>query len=288
MERYQRVNRPRQEAPIKENEVRITTQGLMRNYISYAITLLQDKRVSEIVLKAMGRAINKTVLLAEIVKRRVEGLHQNVVISSIDITDVWEPLEEGLVPIETTRHVSMITITLSKEELDVSSSGYQPPLAEKRRQPPADANYANNGPTGGVARGRGRGTGRGQGRGRGVPLTGGGGGYYNNSWEEAFNSGISRSRGRARGYRGSGRSYNSGYPQADTGRYEDGGYGNQELASWGRGWLVLGVEAKEEAEKVEVEGEVGADGLEMGWLFFYIKTPGCRGHFSNKRVTSGS
>lgn len=52
--------------------------------------------------------------------------------------------------------------------------------------------------------------------------------------------------------------------------------------------VVLGVEAKEEAEKVEVEGEVGADGLEMGWLFFYIKTPGCRGHFSNKRVTSGS
>lgn len=30
--------------------------------------------------------------------------------------------------------------------------------------------------------------------------------------------------------------------------------------------VVLGVEAKEEAEKVEVEDQAEADGLEMGWL----------------------
>ena len=51
---------------------------------------------------------------AEIIKRRIAGLHQNTTICSVDITDVWEPTEEGLDRIETTRHVSVITITLSK------------------------------------------------------------------------------------------------------------------------------------------------------------------------------
>ena len=50
---------------------------------------------------------------AEIVKRRILGLHQDTEIGSVDITDTWEPLEEGLNRLETTRHVSVITITLS-------------------------------------------------------------------------------------------------------------------------------------------------------------------------------
>lgn len=128
----------------------------------------------------MGRAISKTVMIAELIKvftssrfvvvscfffgffftycfclgtqRRIAGLHQNTAIGSTDITDMWEPLEEGLLPyepslcicvllatcfffvvdwsfnfvqcrLETTRHVSVITVTLSKKELDTSSPG---------------------------------------------------------------------------------------------------------------------------------------------------------------------
>lgn len=41
MDRYQRVEKPKPESPINENEIRITTQGVIRNYISYATTLLQ-------------------------------------------------------------------------------------------------------------------------------------------------------------------------------------------------------------------------------------------------------
>lgn len=41
MDRYQKVEKPRPEEPIKENEIRVTAQGLIRNYISYATTLLQ-------------------------------------------------------------------------------------------------------------------------------------------------------------------------------------------------------------------------------------------------------
>lgn len=41
MDRYQKVEKPRQESPIDENEIRITSQGRMRSYITYAMTLLQ-------------------------------------------------------------------------------------------------------------------------------------------------------------------------------------------------------------------------------------------------------
>ncbi|XP_072068540.1 uncharacterized protein [Arachis hypogaea] len=41
MDRYQRVEKPKTESPINDNDIRITTQGRMRNYITYATTLLQ-------------------------------------------------------------------------------------------------------------------------------------------------------------------------------------------------------------------------------------------------------
>jgi hypothetical protein len=41
MDRYQRVEKPKADTPINENEIRITTQGRMRNYITYATTLFQ-------------------------------------------------------------------------------------------------------------------------------------------------------------------------------------------------------------------------------------------------------
>ncbi|URD78458.1 hypothetical protein MUK42_02734 [Musa troglodytarum] len=123
-----KVERPRPESVINENEIRITSQGVVRNYVSYATSLLQEKRGREIVLKAMGQAISKAVAIAEIIKKRFSGLYQDTTISSVSITDVWEPIEEGLVPLEMTRHVSMISISLSTRELNKNSPGYQAPL----------------------------------------------------------------------------------------------------------------------------------------------------------------
>ncbi|KAH1239918.1 Ribonuclease P protein subunit p25-like protein [Glycine max] len=139
MDRYQKVEKPKPESPINENEIRITTQGAIRNYITYASSLLQEKHASEIVLKAMGQAISKTVAIAEILKKRIPKLHQDTGISSVSIVDTWEPIEEGLVPVEMTRHVSMISITLSTRELDENSPGYQAP--SNVEQPKQHSNY---------------------------------------------------------------------------------------------------------------------------------------------------
>ncbi|KAM7517303.1 hypothetical protein LguiA_006886 [Lonicera macranthoides] len=241
MDRYQKVERPRVETPIDENEIRITSQGRMRSYITYAMSLLQEKGSSEIVFKAMGRAINKTVTIVELIKRRIVGLHQITSIASTDITDTWEPLEEGLLPLETTRHVSMITITLSQKELNTSSVGYQLPLPADQVKVLTDFDYEGEGsPTG---RGRGRG-----GRGRGRPRAAGNGfapaENEDGSWDRPRGYARGRGRGRGRNYRGRGRGGYNG-PQADArGGYnggphvdnqQDAGGYNQEAAVQGRG-----------------------------------------------------
>ncbi|EOX93967.1 Alba DNA/RNA-binding protein isoform 3, partial [Theobroma cacao] len=207
MDRYQKVEKPKPESPINENEIRITSQGAIRNYINYAIALLQDKRVKEIVLKAMGQAISKTVAIAEIIKKRIPRLHQDTAISSVSITDVWEPIEEGLVPVEMTRHVSMISITLSARELNKNSAGYQAPhyveqpkpqYHYQQQQPPKQARIPYN-----AVNEDSYGQGRGRGRGRGRNWARGGYGNYQDNGGYS-NWGRGGGRGRGWGYRGSG------------------------------------------------------------------------------------
>ncbi|XP_010536430.1 PREDICTED: ribonuclease P protein subunit p25-like protein [Tarenaya hassleriana] len=219
MDRYQRVEKPKAETPIGENEIRITSQGRARNYITYAMTLLQEKGSNEVVFKAMGRAINKTVNIVELVKRRIAGLHQNTSIGSTDITDTWEPLEEGLLPLETTRHVSVITITLSKNELNTSSVGYQQPIPVElvKPSPSVENDYEGRG----SPRGRG-----GRGRGRGRSSRGNGfmnAEYEDGGWDHSPGYGRGRGRGRGRGSRGRGRGGYSSGPQYEM--QQDGGYG---------------------------------------------------------------
>ncbi|GLJ15700.1 hypothetical protein SUGI_0258450 [Cryptomeria japonica] len=108
MDRYQRVEKPKPDTAINQNEIRVTTQGLIWNYISYCIYLLQDKATPEIVLKAMCQAISKVVAIAEIIKQRVPDLHQITSISSTSITDVWEPIEEGCSTVNVVQNTEMI------------------------------------------------------------------------------------------------------------------------------------------------------------------------------------
>ncbi|KAG7369242.1 DNA/RNA-binding protein Alba-like protein [Nitzschia inconspicua] len=116
-------------------EVRITQQGKPRNYISYSMNLFA-KGSDTIVLKAMGRAINKAVTIAEILKRKMP-LHQCNALSSVEMIDVFEPLEEGLDTVTSRRYVSCMKITLSRtaEGMDTTDIGYQPPLPVDEMNP---------------------------------------------------------------------------------------------------------------------------------------------------------
>ena len=103
-----------------------------------------------IVLRAMGRAINKAVTIAEILKRKMP-LHQWNVLTSIEMVDVYEPIEEGLDVVTSRRYVSCMAITLSStlvttaSHLDTNHSGYQPPLAASEIQQQRDYHEQSRG-----------------------------------------------------------------------------------------------------------------------------------------------
>lgn len=134
MEKYRLVEERKSAVDeVLPNEVRITQQGKPRNYITYAMTLF-GKGSDQIILKAMGRACNKAVTIAEILKRKAP-LHQITSLSSCELVDIFEPLEEGLDRVESKRFVSCMIIILSKTPLDTTDKGYQPPLPASEIQP---------------------------------------------------------------------------------------------------------------------------------------------------------
>merc|ERR1712039_1121564 len=92
------------------------------------------------------------------------GLHQITSLSTVEIVDEYEPLEEGLEKVTDTRNVSTIEITLSKDALDTSNKGYQPPI---------DASLVKELGTEEMMKPRGRGRGRGKGSGKGRGRSGG-------------------------------------------------------------------------------------------------------------------
>jgi len=115
--------------------VRITQQAKPRSCITTAMDMLAvgNKHVE---LKAMGKAINKAVTIAEILKRKMP-LHQITTLSSCEIVNVYEPLEEGLDSVVNQHYVSCLTIFLSTDSsgMDIHNIGYQPPLSLSEMQP---------------------------------------------------------------------------------------------------------------------------------------------------------
>eukprot|EP00798_Chlamydomonas_sp_ICE-L_P024456 gene24456-10056_t len=240
MEKYTRVRaKKKEEEPVAENEIRVVAANKMRNYVVYAMKLLQQKDHKVIVLKAMGKAIEKTEAIADVLKHRVAGLHEITENETMDIVDEWEPKEEGLVKLEISRPVPLISITLSLDPLDKSHAGYKEPIPADQvknvsiedvengtddldgkddgsgrtrdrrnrgwRGPrPEGAEGAEGGGAPGGGRSRGRGRGRGRGGGDGAAGGEGGEGAAEGG-EGGDGGGRGRGRGGGRRRRGGGR-----------------------------------------------------------------------------------
>ncbi|RNE97270.1 uncharacterized protein Tco025E_09499, partial [Trypanosoma conorhini] len=157
-------------------------------------------------ISAMGAAIHNAVNIAEIVKRRVVGLHQTTDISSEVIHDEYEAVDGKKENMEVERKVSTILVTLSLKPLDKNHVGYQPPLPESevKEQEEAEAGEAAGGNHNRGERGE-----RSDRGGRGGDRGNGGGG---------------RGRGSSRGgQRGGGGSSNTGAPRGGRGGNGRGG-----------------------------------------------------------------
>merc|ERR1712187_1097663 len=148
--------------------IRVTAVGSVSAYVSRAATVYNELKKPKVVIKASGNALTKAVTAAEVIKRRFKDLHQITTLGSVDIVDEYEPLEEGLEKVTDTRTVSTIEITLSKEALDTSNKGYQPPIdASLAKEYDPDEMARGRGRGRGSSRGRGKGKGRGRGKGKG-------------------------------------------------------------------------------------------------------------------------
>uniref|UniRef100_A0A7S3EAY3 DNA/RNA-binding protein Alba-like domain-containing protein n=1 Tax=Rhodosorus marinus TaxID=101924 RepID=A0A7S3EAY3_9RHOD len=161
MEKYRRVEKDEEAGESPANQIRVTATGRIRAYVSYATKILEDETNEDgVVLLGLGNAIGKALTVSELLRRNVSGLHQVTELGSVEIKDRWEPLEEGLDPIETVRNVSSISVHLSKKQLNENAAGYQPPIERESEEQvqllieAMDAPYKR--PSAGGPRGRGR------------------------------------------------------------------------------------------------------------------------------------
>uniref|UniRef100_A0A673ACX8 Ribonuclease P/MRP 25 subunit-like n=1 Tax=Sphaeramia orbicularis TaxID=375764 RepID=A0A673ACX8_9TELE len=112
--------------PSDTPEVRVKDGSKIRNLLRFALSRMESR---QIVFTANGKGVSKAITCAEIVKRRVKGLHQLTKLLYSTVEEVWEPLEPtaGLDSLTVSRNLPSIWILLSTEPLDQGQPGYQAP-----------------------------------------------------------------------------------------------------------------------------------------------------------------
>ena len=124
-EAYRRVDKPQDTLPA--NEIRVRRGVGIGRYLKRAWELLNNTEDGDdtIVIKGVSNAVQSAVDLAELIKHRVKGLHQINEIVNINIVDEHEPLVEGLDHLKFSRNVTMLQITLTKNDnVDKNAIGY--------------------------------------------------------------------------------------------------------------------------------------------------------------------
>uniref|UniRef100_A0A3P8UH14 Ribonuclease P/MRP 25 subunit-like n=1 Tax=Cynoglossus semilaevis TaxID=244447 RepID=A0A3P8UH14_CYNSE len=113
-------------------EVRVKDGSKIRNLLRFALSRMETNALRHedtIVFTASGKGVSKAITCAEVVKRRVKGLHQLTKLLYSTAVEVWEPLEPdaGLDSLTVNRNLPSIWILLSTAPLDSSQHGYQAP-----------------------------------------------------------------------------------------------------------------------------------------------------------------
>uniref|UniRef100_A0A3Q3IM33 DNA/RNA-binding protein Alba-like domain-containing protein n=1 Tax=Monopterus albus TaxID=43700 RepID=A0A3Q3IM33_MONAL len=107
-------------------EVRVKDGSKIRNLLRYALSRMEEGGTT-IVFTATGKAVSRAITCAEIVKRRLKGLHQLTRLLYSTVVEVWEPLEPaaGLDSLTVSRNLPAIWILLSRTASNVSPQGRQ-------------------------------------------------------------------------------------------------------------------------------------------------------------------
>lgn len=113
--------------PEDEHVVRVKPAGKISGYISYSSEQLADPQKGRVHLVARDKAIGKAISVAEILKRKVNGLHQQTTLSSLPREKKNAGKQSGCTG-DVEKLESCITIALAKttEHMDVNALGYVP------------------------------------------------------------------------------------------------------------------------------------------------------------------
>ncbi|XP_061078537.1 ribonuclease P protein subunit p25-like protein [Conger conger] len=109
-------------------QMRVKEGSKIRNLMGFAMARVQGEGAArQVVFAGSGRAVTKTITCAEIMKRKVPGLHQLTKLHYTALQEVWESQEGPASEMTVHRTVPSISILLSKDPLDPCEPGYQPP-----------------------------------------------------------------------------------------------------------------------------------------------------------------
>ncbi|XP_049761791.1 ribonuclease P protein subunit p25 [Elephas maximus indicus] len=117
--------------------MRVKEGSKIRNLLAFATASMAQPATRAIVFSGCGRATTKTVTCAEILKRRLAGLHQVTRLRYRSVREVWQsvppeptpdhPPGEPPASLSVLKNVPALAILLSKDALDPRQPGYQPP-----------------------------------------------------------------------------------------------------------------------------------------------------------------
>nr|XP_003463663.1 ribonuclease P protein subunit p25 [Cavia porcellus] len=111
--------------------MRVKEGSKIRNLLAFATASMAQPTTRAIVFSGCGRAATKTVTCAEILKRRLAGLHQVTRLRYRSVREVWQSLPSGPdhppASLSVLKNVPGLAILLSKDALDPRQPGYQPP-----------------------------------------------------------------------------------------------------------------------------------------------------------------
>ncbi|KAM6202147.1 ribonuclease P protein subunit p25 [Rhynchocyon petersi] len=117
--------------------MRVKEGSKIRNLLAFATASMAQPATRAIVFSGCGRATTKTVTCAEILKRRLAGLHQVTRLRYRSVREVWQslppeptpghPPKEPPASLSVLKNVPGLAILLSKDALDPCQLGYQPP-----------------------------------------------------------------------------------------------------------------------------------------------------------------
>uniref|UniRef100_A0A1A7WXI2 Ribonuclease P/MRP 25kDa subunit n=1 Tax=Iconisemion striatum TaxID=60296 RepID=A0A1A7WXI2_9TELE len=113
--------------------MRVKEGSKIRNLLQFASDRMQGEgdstrtAVRQVVFTGSGRGITKTITCVEILKRKVEGLHQLSKLYFKTVNEIWESPQQEAAALTVETTVPAICILLSKDPLDPQEPGYQPP-----------------------------------------------------------------------------------------------------------------------------------------------------------------